>query len=263
MADTNPASPAFLSVGAGITPIEHAPVYELIAEQLRRAIHIGTYAPGDKLPNERDLAQRLEVSRASVREAVRVLEGEGYVETRRGATGGIVVLDRAAEEERIGPYIRDMLPRIREIFEFRRAVECEAARLAAIRRTDEHLEQLQAAYEVIESDLETSRFRSADSQFHLGIAEAAGNSWMRDAIETARASVWMPADVLYDRVFRSAQIYHGHILEAIRAKDPDEAAQLMGAHLDATLKDLEQIARLGQEFPARRAAGRSASKQAG
>jgi GntR family transcriptional repressor for pyruvate dehydrogenase complex len=75
----------FLSAGAGITPIEHSSVYELVVEQLRRAIHIGTYLPGDKLPPERELAQRLEVSRASVREAVRMLEGEGYVETRRGA----------------------------------------------------------------------------------------------------------------------------------------------------------------------------------
>src|SRR5579862_3253567 len=126
----------------GITPIEHASVYELVVEQLRGAIHMGTYAPGEKLPTERELAQRLQVSRLSVREAVRVLEGEGYVETRRGATGGIVVLDRGIEEQRIGPYIREMLPQIVEIFEFRSAVEPEAARLAALRRTDEQLARL-------------------------------------------------------------------------------------------------------------------------
>jgi GntR family transcriptional repressor for pyruvate dehydrogenase complex len=242
---------------AAITPIEHASVYELVAEQLRSSIHIGTYIPGDKLPNERELAHRLQVSRASVREAIRVLEGEGYVETRRGATGGILVLDRAVEEERIGPYIREMLPRIRGIFEFRRAVETEAARLAAIRRTDEHLRQLDAAYDVMERELETQRFRSADSQFHLGIAEAAGNTWMRDSIEQARAAIWMPADTLYDHVFRSAQVHHGQILEAIRAREPDVAASVMAEHLDATVKDLEQIARFadpasGGETPRRR-----------
>src|SRR4051794_40174514 len=135
-----------------ISPITHAPVYELVVEQLRRAIHIGTYLPGDKLPPERELAQRLEVSRASVREAVRMLEGEGYVETRRGAKGGIIVLDRGAEEGRLGPYIRDMMPRIREIFEFRRAVECDSARLAALRRTEEQLAQLQAACDVLAAE---------------------------------------------------------------------------------------------------------------
>src|SRR3954470_10279275 len=160
-----------------ISPITHAPVYELVVDQLRRAIHMGTYAPGDKLPPERELAQRLEVSRASVREAVRVLEGEGYVEPRRGATGGVIVLDRALLEEKIGPYIRALLPQMEEIFEFRKAVECAAARLAAKRRTDEHLANLEAALKVIEDGLETRRFRAADSQFHLGIAEAAANRW--------------------------------------------------------------------------------------
>ena len=200
-----------------ISPITHAPVYELVVEQLRRAIHMGTYAPGDKLPPERELAQRLEVSRASVREAVRVLEGEGYVETRRGATGGVIVLDRAKLEEKIGPYVRALLPQMEEIFEFRKAVECAAARLAAERRTDEHLVNLEAALKVLEDGLETRRFRAADSQFHLGLAEAAGNSWMRDAIERARAALWMPVDPHVEHVFGSAQRHHRQILDAVRA----------------------------------------------
>jgi GntR family transcriptional repressor for pyruvate dehydrogenase complex len=230
---------------AGITPIEHSSVYELVVAQLRHLIHMGTYTEGDKLPPERELADLLKVSRASVREAIRVLEGEGYVETRRGATGGIIVLNRAAEEERIGPYIREMLPRIRQIFEFRRAVEVDAAQLAAARRTDEHLAQLEAAVEVLESDHSTSRFRLADSQFHLGIAEAAGNQWMRDAIESARSAIWMPADELYQEVFKSASDHHRQILEAIRAGDADAAGRLAGAHMDATVADLENIASAG------------------
>ncbi|HLY48707.1 MAG TPA: FadR/GntR family transcriptional regulator [Solirubrobacteraceae bacterium] len=226
----------------GITPIEHASVYELVVEQLRGAIHMGTYAPGEKLPTERELAQRLQVSRLSVREAVRVLEGEGYVETRRGATGGIVVLDRGIEEQRIGPYIREMLPQIVEIFEFRSAVEPEAARLAALRRTDEQLARLREANDQIEHSLETQRFRLADSQFHLGITDAAQNSWMREAVERARSAIWMPADPLYDHVFRTAAAHHGAILAAIEAQDGDAAARLMREHLDFTVADLHKIA---------------------
>jgi DNA-binding FadR family transcriptional regulator len=225
-----------------ISPITHAPVYELVVEQLRRAIHMGTYAPGDKLPPERELAQRLEVSRASVREAVRVLEGEGYVESRRGATGGVIVLDRARLEEKIGPYIRALLPRMEEIFEFRKAVECAAARLAAQRRTDEHLANLEAALKVIEDGLETRRFRAADSQFHLGIAEAAGNGWMRDAVERARAALWMPVDPHVEHVFGTAQRHHRQILDAVRARDADEAERLMAEHLDYTLADQRLVA---------------------
>jgi GntR family transcriptional regulator, transcriptional repressor for pyruvate dehydrogenase complex len=230
------------SPAASITPIEHASVYELVVEQLRRLVHIGTYAPGEKLPPERELAELLQVSRASVREAIRVLEGEGYVEARRGAAGGIIVLDRAVEEGRIGPYIREMLPRMREIFEFRRAVECEAARLAATRRTDEQLARLEAAVAVLESDQETRRFRLADSEFHVGIGEAAANEWMRNAIESARVAVWMPADPLYERVFKSASHHHRQILDAIRDRDGDAAARITAEHIDATVADLEKIA---------------------
>jgi DNA-binding FadR family transcriptional regulator len=233
-------------VTGGITPIEHAAVYELVVQQLRRAIHMGTYAPGEKLPPERELAERLQVSRLSVREAIRVLEGEGYVETRRGATGGIIVLDRGIEEQRIGPYIRDMLPRIRETFEFRAAVEPEAARLAAARRTDEALARLQEANDHIQQNLETRHFRLADSQFHLGIADAAQNSWMREAVEHARSAIWIPADPLYKHVFRTATAHHGQILDAIRERDGDAAAHWMREHLAFTLADLEKIAESGE-----------------
>ena len=68
--------------------VELSPAYELVVECIRRAIHIGTYIPGDKLPPERLLAEHLGVSRTTLREAVRVLASEGYVESRRGAHGG-------------------------------------------------------------------------------------------------------------------------------------------------------------------------------
>src|SRR5262249_30137061 len=86
---------------AGIERVEHVPVYGLVVDQLRRAIHNGAFGPGDKFPPERELSKQLGVSRASVREAIRVLEGEGYVETRRGASGGIIVLDRGQTEDRL------------------------------------------------------------------------------------------------------------------------------------------------------------------
>ena len=236
------------SRSGAITPVEHAPVYELVVQQLRRAIHNGAYEPGDKFPNERDLAEQLKVSRASVREAVRVLEGEGYVETRRGATGGVVILDRIVEEGRIGPYIREMLPKIREIFEYRRPLESETARLAAMRATTAQLEQIEAAHTRLESDQETQRFRAADSQFHLGIAQASGNRWMQEAIERARSEVWMPADAHYDHVLdRYTREQHDKILEAIKTGDADAAARRMGEHIDSTLATLERVAKARED----------------
>src|SRR5262245_65723635 len=75
-------------VTAGIERVEHVPVYGLVVDQLRRAIHSGAFFPGDKFPPERELSKQLGVSRASVREASRVLEGEGRGEPRRGPSSG-------------------------------------------------------------------------------------------------------------------------------------------------------------------------------
>ncbi len=225
-----------------IEPVEHAPVYGIVVDHIRRAIHIGTFVAGDKLPPERELAKQLNVSRTTVREALRVLEGEGYLETRRGATGGVLVLERGQAEERLAPMIRARLGELEQIIDFRLAVECSAARFAAGRRTDADLERLEVAYRTMAEGWETRRFRSADSAFHLGIAEAARNDWMRKAIENARVAIWVPVDVITDKVFRTAQLHHGRILEAIRDKDPEAAEQAVAAHIESTRADLHKIA---------------------
>src|SRR5258707_2208214 len=141
----------------GIERIEHVPVDGLVVVQLRRGIHSGSFVPGDKFPRERELSKQLGVSRASVREAIRVLEGEGYVETRRGASGGIIVLDRAQTEDRLAEVIRTRLPEIEQAIDFRLAVECSAAPLAAVRPPDDHLASPRAAFPTKGHHPETKR----------------------------------------------------------------------------------------------------------
>ena len=227
---------------AGIERVEHVPVYGLVVDQLRRAIHSGSFVPGDKFPPERELSKQLGVSRASVREAIRVLEGEGYVETRRGASGGIIVLDRAQTEDRLGEVIRAKLPEIEQVIDFRLAVECSAARLAAMRRTDEDLVTLREAFTTMAQSRQTKRFRAADSAFHQGIARAARNDWMERSIIDARAFLWMTVDKVAENVFRTAQLHHGQILAAIEAGDPDAAERHVAAHIEVTRTDLIRIA---------------------
>jgi GntR family transcriptional regulator, transcriptional repressor for pyruvate dehydrogenase complex len=226
-----------------IEPIDFAAAYEVVTERIRRAIHIGSYLPGDKLPPERTLAQQLGVSRTTVREAIRVLEGEGYVISKRGASGGILVLDQAENEERIRPLLTEKLPEIEELFDYRVAVEGAAARLAADRRTDEDLAILRDAYEVMRSDRETRRFRAADNAFHLAIADAARNRLMRQAIEDARAAMWVPIDRLITQVFTNANRHHKHILDAIADRDPDAAQKAVVEHLEGARRDLRRSLR--------------------
>jgi GntR family transcriptional repressor for pyruvate dehydrogenase complex len=231
---------------AGIERVEHVPVYGLVVDQLRRAIHSGAFVPDDKFPPERELSKQLGVSRASVREAIRVLEGEGYVETRRGASGGIIVLDRAQTEDRLAEVIRTKLPEIEQAIDFRLAVECSAARLAAVRRTDDDLASLRAAFATMASSRETRRFRAADSAFHQGIARAARNDWMERSIADARAFLWMTVDEVAENVFRTAQVHHGQILNAIESGDPEAAERHVAAHIELTRTDLIRIAAAGR-----------------
>ena len=69
--------------GTAIQRVEPAAAHELVVEEIRRAIHMGTYVPGDRLPAERALAEQLGVSRATLREAIGVLRAEGYLESRQ------------------------------------------------------------------------------------------------------------------------------------------------------------------------------------
>jgi GntR family transcriptional regulator, transcriptional repressor for pyruvate dehydrogenase complex len=227
----------------GIEPIDIAAAYEVVTERIRRAIHIGSYLPGDKLPPERTLAQQLGVSRTTVREAIRVLEGEGYVVSRRGASGGIIVLDQAENEERIRPLLAEKLPEIEEIFDYRIAVEGAAARLAAARRTEEDLALLRQAYDAMQAGRETLRFRAADNAFHLAIADAARNRLMRQAIEDARVATWVPIDRLISRVFMSANRHHKQILDAISDRDADAAQKAVVDHLETARRDLRRALR--------------------
>jgi len=226
---------------ADIEAVDLVPAHEVVTERLRHAIHIGTYLPGDKLPPERMLAQQLGVSRMTVREAIRVLRAEGYVLSRRGSAGGITVLDQGEDEKRLRPVLLRRMAELDDGFEFRVAVEGAAARLAAQRRTKRDLARLRQAYLGLEHGRETARFRAADNVFHLAIADAARNRYMRQAIESVRAMTWTPLDEVISKVFASAHEHHAQILQAIEDRNPDAAQRAAIAHIQRAQSDLHRV----------------------
>jgi len=234
---TKPWTGAMAEIGA----VDLVAAHEVVTERLRHAIHIGTYVPGDKLPPERTLAQQLGVSRMTVREAIRVLRAEGYVASRRGSAGGITVLDQAEDAKRLRPVLLRRMAELDDAFEFRIAVEAAAARLAAQRRTKRDLALLHQAYLELEQGRETARFRAADNVFHLAIADAARNRFMRQAIENVRAITWIPLDQVIARVFTSAHEHHAQILQAIEDGNPDEAERAVVAHIERAQRDLHRV----------------------
>jgi DNA-binding FadR family transcriptional regulator len=115
------------------------PAYEVVVDRLRRMILLSVYRAGDKFPPERVHSEQLGVSRVTLREAIRVLEGEGLVEARRGATGGVVVLDRRVSVDALRRRLRESLAGLEGISDFRLANERCAAQRAVTRITGEQL----------------------------------------------------------------------------------------------------------------------------
>jgi DNA-binding FadR family transcriptional regulator len=220
-------------------PVRKIAVHELVVSRLRRAIHLGDFLPGDRLPAERDIATRLEVSRESVREAIRVLEAEGYVASRRGAAGGHAVTALNEPVARHMARLRPDFKQIVQLMEFRHATECLAARLAAERRSADDLERLARAVEALKTAGEIPRFRKADANFHLAVAVAARNPYAERAIVDAREAIFLLHGKRdYALVLHTTIAAHRDIFEAIAARDPVRAEAAMGHHIDVALEEI-------------------------
>lgn len=171
-----PGAPADASVFERVRP-----AYQQVADQLQGAILRGDLGPGDRLPNEVDLAGTFGVSRATVREALRSLASQDLIYSQRGAGGGTFIAE--TNFDRIQVYLETSLGllsgsgamRAEELLDMRELLEVHAVRLAARRRTQEHLERLRESIELEKQESQVaSRLRFTQS-FHETVLEAAGN----------------------------------------------------------------------------------------
>jgi DNA-binding FadR family transcriptional regulator len=215
--------------------------YQQVADQLRELILGGTLSSGDRLPSEADLAATFGVSRSTVREALRVLASQDLIHTTRGTTGGTFV--STVKFEQVSEYLetsiglmsgRDSVT-IAEMLEAREVLEVPSARLAALRREDDHLKALR---EAIERETRTrgrrGRFRE-HRNFHAIIVEAAGNrllSMMTEPVFRVLQAKFLSPDVP-DEFWAHVDHDHKEILAAIEDRDGEAAAAAMQKHLTA------------------------------
>jgi DNA-binding FadR family transcriptional regulator len=211
-----------------LTPIALRQRYEQVADRIAADIRAGRFAPGERLPSERDLARRLEVGRASVREAIASLQVSGMIETRPGS--GSFVAAGAAERtsERHDSSPSDLL-------EARALLEPAVARLAAQRGgTDAEVEALLAAME----DADGEAWNDCDRRFHRRIAALTGNPVLLDLADQIAAVMDEP---LWQRL-RDDSIAvpgrttihlaeHRMIYEAIAEGDADAAELYAAQHI--------------------------------
>lgn len=211
-----------------------ANAFEEALAALLRALSIGRYLVGDKLPPERDLAAELKVSRATLRAALQALRDAGIVEVTRGRYGGTEVVRLPSE------YPADANPMdvedLEDALRFRELLERGAARLAAQASLSaeqrRRLRDLQAACVSAPMD----QYRAYDSKFHIAVAELSGIPSLTRAIteNRTRVNVLLDAIPMMSANLDHANDQHAELVEAILGGDADHAELLAAEHADGT-----------------------------
>ena len=213
-----------------------------LADSIRARIHRGELGPSDQLTPERELAAELGVSRQVVREALSGLSTEGYLEARRGVHGGWFVTELAVP---FAAWITRSLADLNGIVDVRLALECQAVRFAASRRTEAGLERMIAAVKELDNaEEDPKRYRHADLAFHGAVALAAKSPRLWSAIESARGELFEPAEELWaDHRHLESKAFHEEILAAIGSQDPELAVSAMTRHIETTRGELIALRR--------------------
>ena len=213
------------------------------AEAIKALIVSGELGSGDALPAERNLAAMLGISRPSVREALRVLTAMNVVEPRHGGGTYVTSLDPTLLAQPINFLLRVEPHTFLHLFEVRQVLEVSAARLAAPKITEDRLAELQSLVDQAAAAMrQPNRYSELDFQLHTKIVEAMDNpiylslyqSISGPLLESRRRTASIPA------VRRQAHQDHLAIVAALRARDPEGAAQAMQGHLDMVGRVLDE-----------------------
>lgn len=227
----------------------------VLADALREQILKGDLVAGAELPSEREIGEQAGVSRATVREALRILESEGLIETRLGRRGGSSVLrpSSAPIERSVGIFIRGQRIRLQAVLETRGAIEPAAARYAALHRTEADLEELERCHARVEKSVREGNlddYIQANLDWHVQVVRASHNELLIAFISAMAKSIYVESDLkgfsslpVREAVIRA----HGRVMDAIRAGDGEAAARRMQRHVDAYITGVHEVTAPGAE----------------
>lgn len=221
---------------ATLSPMQVPKASEVLANELRESILSGKYPEGTALPTERDMVAQTQMSRTTVREALRILEVQGLINIRTGRSGGTFVQrpDGDSVANSVSLLIRGRKIRMTALLEAREGIEPLCARLAAKYRTDQDLDRLDAANIAIAADGPLENFLQANVDWHVAVATASHNELLSGFMVALSRSIYASTDnrAFVDAEVRSTAVHaHGRITEAIRAGDAEAALRRMTRHV--------------------------------
>lgn len=215
---------------------------QAVAEQIRDSIIDTGMAAGEKLPTESTLMEHHQVSRSTIREAMKILQAENIVEIRHGR-GSFVASRPGLSKDPLGLSFADPSKLLPDLMEVRLLMEPGIAHLAADRREEADLKQMEASItEMIEARSQGRDYHASDFRFHIAVAQATHNAMVSRIfpviVEGIERGYAQTAHI--EGSFNRAVDYHRRILQAIREKESEEAARLVQMHIRQTLKDIHE-----------------------
>ncbi len=226
-----------------LRPVPRSNLVDTVIAHVREMILGGHFRPGERLPAEADVARQLGVGRSTIREALRVLSHLGLVESRTGS--GTYVASQVKPDLEVQGSLA--LPAIREVYEFRYAIEIACAPLAAERRTDKQMDVIRELWSncrAAAAENNLTRFAATDTDFHTKIIEASNNSMFVSAYRFASPLIREAISaVLAVGKLNSMRDFHDELVRAIDRKDPKAALRSVKENFGEATARLRMIER--------------------
>jgi DNA-binding FadR family transcriptional regulator len=230
--------------------LKKPPLSEEVEKQLRASINAGMYKPGDKLPSERELVDQFEVSRVTVRDALKRLQGLGLISTRRGLNAGAYVLEPSAQPFTLGIDNLIQMNRVNfgHLIEIRLYMEPDVAGSAALSATGKDVQRLTALLDEAERYASTNpkQARMTNVRFHCEVAKTVRNAMIVFLCESitqvySAMQIELTQTKLDEKEILKLISEHRDILEAIARKEPEKARERTKNHLLETYNTYSKI----------------------
>jgi GntR family transcriptional repressor for pyruvate dehydrogenase complex len=224
--------------------INRLSITDQAVQQIKSEILSGAYKIGDRIPTEKELCQQLSIGRSTVREALRMLKALGFIEVKQGKGAFIIKISEDSDEK-----IRDWFSKNKiELIDFiqvRMSLEPLAVRLAVERASDEQISNMEKILKLFENATDSSNaldLALLDETFHTAIAEASGNNLLimlnQTIVEFFRE--YRVRSFAVRKNIKNALEPHRRIMQAIKKRNAEEAAQAMLEHLKLSMIDINR-----------------------
>ncbi|MGO1950779.1 MAG: FadR/GntR family transcriptional regulator [Mycobacteriaceae bacterium] len=230
-------------------PAQRVRTYQMVVDAIENRILTGDLHVGDLLPPERALSEQLQVSRAAVREAIRVLASQGVLEANVGSGDRAGTFIAAMPSEALSRFLTLHVALsnfgLDEVVQTRTILEVESVRLAAVEQDASALAGMQDAIEEMEAPgVSREDFNDADTRFHIALAHGSGNRLFADMTQAIRESLRIPilrgfqGNEDWEGLAEVLRGHHREILSAVRSGDADGAASCVSLHISTAYRAL-------------------------